>query len=67
MVQFEIKQNSTTKQFYWHLKADNGEIIANGETYVSKQACLNCINTLRRVASSAPLVDYTDSSVSVRI
>ncbi|MCL5949567.1 MAG: YegP family protein [Candidatus Bathyarchaeota archaeon] len=56
---FEVLKNTNTEQFYWHLKADNGEIIARGETYVSKQGCMDTVNLIKTVASTAPIVDLT--------
>lgn len=39
---YQVKK-STNYQFYWVLIAVNGEPILNGETYSSKQGCLNGI------------------------
>jgi len=33
---FEYWQSSTSKQWYWHIRAGNGEIIATGEGYKRK-------------------------------
>lgn len=42
---------STTKpgkwQWFWHLKADNGEVIAQGEGYQSKTDVLRVIDLVR--------------------
>lgn len=46
-------------QFYFRLKAGNGEIICIGEGYRSKQACQNGIDAIKRVAASAPIEDLT--------
>lgn len=59
MAKFEVMKNPNTLQYYWHLKADNGEIIARGETYVSKQGCMDTVNLIKRIASTAPIVDLT--------
>jgi len=46
-------------QFYWNLKAPNGEIVAQSEGYVSKQGALNGIDANRRYAPTAPVDDLT--------
>lgn len=38
--------------WYWHLKAPNGKIIAQGEGFNSKQACLSSIASVRRWAKT---------------
>jgi len=37
----------TNQQYYYHLKAKNGEKILSGEGYTSKQACLNGISSVK--------------------
>jgi uncharacterized protein len=61
LAKFEIMKstNSWQQQFYWHLKADNGEIIARGEMYVNKQACIDCVNKIKQLAPNASVVDLT--------
>ncbi|MBK9284879.1 MAG: YegP family protein [Sphingobacteriaceae bacterium] len=39
------------EQFYFHLKAENGEIILASEAYTSKQSCQNGIESVRHNAS----------------
>lgn len=43
---FEIK-NSTNNQFYFNLKAGNGEIILTSETYTAKQSCKDGITSVK--------------------
>jgi uncharacterized protein len=59
MAKFEILKNSSIQQqqYYWHLKADNGEIIARGENYVTKQGCIDCINLIKRIAATTQVSD----------
>jgi uncharacterized protein YegP (UPF0339 family) len=45
------------KQFYFRLKAANGEVICSGEGYTTKQSCLNGIEAVRSVAAKAPIED----------
>lgn len=58
MGKFVIK---TTKNggFMFNLKAGNGEIIATSETYNSKDACENGINSVKTNALVAALEDQT--------
>ncbi len=46
-------------EFRFRLKAGNGQIIATSEGYSSKQACLNGIDSVKRCAHSAQVVDLT--------
>ncbi|MBX2977521.1 MAG: YegP family protein [Ignavibacteriaceae bacterium] len=48
--QFVIKR-STSNQFYFNLKAGNGEVILTSEQYVSKSGAENGINSVK---SNAP-------------
>ena len=43
---FELKK-STNGQFYFNLKAGNGEVILTGETYTSKPGALSGIASVR--------------------
>jgi uncharacterized protein YegP (UPF0339 family) len=45
----------------FRLKAGNGEIIAVGEAYESKASALGGIDSVRRNAADAELVDQTES------
>lgn len=58
MSKFELFK-ATNGQYYFRLKAENGEIIANSEGYTSKQGALNGIAAVRRCAPIAQLVDLT--------
>lgn len=48
---FTIFKSSSNYQYYYNLKAKNGEIILNGEGYTSKQ---NCLNGIASVKANAP-------------
>jgi uncharacterized protein YegP (UPF0339 family) len=37
----------TNQQYYYHLKARNGEKILSGEGYTTKQSCLNGISSVK--------------------
>jgi hypothetical protein len=53
---FQIWQNKTNKNWYWHLRAANHEIIAHGEGYTAKQNAMAAI-ALVKSAYNAPVHD----------
>jgi uncharacterized protein YegP (UPF0339 family) len=55
---FEVYQDKK-KQYRFRLKAGNGQIIASGEAYTTKKACLNGIESIRKNAADAKLDDQT--------
>jgi uncharacterized protein YegP (UPF0339 family) len=55
---FEIYKDAVDK-FRFRLKAANGEIIASGEAYESKEGCMNGIESVRTNAPIAEIVDLT--------
>ena len=52
---FEVYKDKAG-EFRFRLKARNGEIIAVGEGYKAKPACLNGIESIRKNAPEAPVV-----------
>lgn len=42
-------------QFYFRLKAANGEIICASQGYTTKQSCINGIEAIKSVAAGAPI------------
>lgn len=60
MSKFEIFIGADEK-FYFHLKADNGEIIAASQGYTTKQSAEGGIDAIRRVAATSEIVDQTVS------
>ena len=46
-------------QWYWHLKAENYQKIAQGEGYASKDGCLNGIEAVRNHAQTPLVVDLS--------
>lgn len=56
MGKFEIFRASNG-QFYFRLKASNGEIIASSEGYVSKQGAKDGVEAVKRCAPTAPVVE----------
>lgn len=54
---FEIHKASNGWQYYFRLKAPNGEVIAVSEMYNSKAAALNGITSVKVWASTAGIKD----------
>ncbi|GAB3905506.1 YegP family protein [Kibdelosporangium lantanae] len=55
---FEVYKDASDK-FRFRLKAGNGEIIAVGEAYESKAGVLNGIESIKKNAAEAEVVDQT--------
>jgi uncharacterized protein YegP (UPF0339 family) len=55
---FEV-YNDAAGKFRFRLKAGNGEIIAVGEAYESKAGALNGIESVKKNAPEAVVVDQT--------
>ncbi len=53
---FEIYKDKAG-EYRFRLKAGNGEVIATGEGYSSKQACENGIESVKKNAPSAEIVE----------
>ena len=53
---FEIRCSQHGK-FYFVLKARNGATLAQSEMYQSKASCLQGIDSLKRIAPEAEVVD----------
>jgi uncharacterized protein YegP (UPF0339 family) len=56
---FEIFKDKSAK-FRFRLKASNGEIIAVGEAYESKAAAKNGVESVKKNAADATVVDLTE-------
>jgi uncharacterized protein YegP (UPF0339 family) len=53
---FEIYKNKKG-EFRFRLKAANGQVIATGEGYSSRAGCMNGIESIRKNAPKAKVVD----------
>lgn len=53
---FEIYTDKSGK-FRFRLKASNGQVIATGEAYSSKSACLNGVESIKKNAPDAEVVE----------
>lgn len=47
-------------EFRFRLKAGNGEVVATGESYPTKQGAKAGIEAVKRAATAATIVDDTD-------
>lgn len=59
---FEVWESIEDGNFYFHLKAANGEIIAQSEGYVSKQMALKGISSIKKNAATAPIIDLDNET-----
>jgi uncharacterized protein YegP (UPF0339 family) len=55
---FEVYQDAA-KKYRFRLKASNGEVIATGEGYSSKTACMEGIESIKKNAPAADVKDLT--------
>ncbi len=55
---FEVYQDKTG-EYRFRLKAGNGQVVASGQAYTTKKACLNGIESIRKNAPDAPVDDRT--------
>ncbi len=58
MGKFEIFLGADGK-FYFHLKAENGQIIASSQGYTTKQSAENGIEAIQRIAQTSLTDDLT--------
>ena len=56
---FEIYKDKAGK-YRFRLKASNGEVIAVGEAYESKSGCKNGIESVKKNAPTADIVEVGD-------
>ncbi|HOP08767.1 MAG TPA: YegP family protein [Candidatus Methanofastidiosa archaeon] len=53
---FEYYKDKAGK-YRFRLKASNGQVIASGEGYNSKDACINGMESVKKNAPDAPMVE----------
>ena len=56
---FEIYTDKSG-EYRFRLKASNGQVIATGQGYKSKDACMNGIDSIKKHAAEATVVEATD-------
>lgn len=42
-------------RWYWHLRAENGEVLAHSEAYTRKASAYQGIEAVKRLAADAPV------------
>ena len=58
VAKFEIyKSTGKAGGFRWRLRANNGEIVASGQSYKTKASCKKGIQSIKRTAARAEVVD----------
>jgi uncharacterized protein YegP (UPF0339 family) len=56
---FEIWKSKNNNNWYWRFKAGNGEIVAGGEGYTTKQNCIHAIGLIQNGANTAKIYNLT--------
>lgn len=59
-MRFEIWESAADRQWYWHLKAGNGEIIASGEGYTTEEKCIHAVNLVKITDDATPVFKKSD-------
>jgi hypothetical protein len=59
-MKFVVRKNARGL-FRWQAVGNNGEVMAVSENMTRKQSCLSAIETIKRQAGDAEVVDKTDS------
>ncbi len=54
-----IVKKGTTGKFRFSLVSTNGQIVATSQAYETKRAALNGINSVKKLAAAAEVVDTT--------
>lgn len=57
MEKFEFWQSKKDKQWYFHLRAPNGEVVAQSQGYSSKDNCINGINAVKLYSQNAVIFE----------
>ena len=58
-MKFVVRKNEDG-DFWWEGVGNNNEIMAHSETMTQKQSCLDSIETIKKQATAAEVVDKTD-------
>jgi len=61
-MKYEMWKSKKDGNWYWHLKASNGERVAYGEGYLRKTDCLTAINLVKS-SGNATVYNLTPSEV----
>ena len=57
-MKFDIN-DSDDGQYYFNLKANNGEVVATSEMYTTKQSCSDGINSVKQITIDTEVIDNT--------
>jgi len=57
---FEVFKSAANRQFYFRLKAENGEIVLSSEGYTRKSSCLDTIVVVKQCASQSDRYEKQD-------
>ena len=63
MAKFEVYKDKRD-EFRWRLRADNNQVIAVGEGYTTKAACMNGIESVQKNAPVATIDDQSQEQAS---
>lgn len=55
MARFVVFKSPNNKQFYWHLKGDNNEILAQSEGYVTRYGAKRGAKRFAKLAVNAEI------------
>lgn len=58
-VKFQINKSGRSGQYWFAIKASNGQTLAHSEQYTSKQGAQNAISVIRSGAAGATVEDLT--------
>jgi uncharacterized protein YegP (UPF0339 family) len=60
-MKFVVRKNAKGA-FRWQAVGDNGEVMAVSENMTRKQSCLSAIETVKKQAADAEVVDKSDGA-----
>jgi uncharacterized protein YegP (UPF0339 family) len=59
-MKFVVYRSLINRQWYWHLKAANGEIIAQSEGYTTQANCLATVRLVQSTTEQTPVEHAPD-------
>ena len=57
---FEYWESKKDSLWYFHLKAENGEVIAQSQGYTTKDNCISGIQSIKNNANTADYFETTE-------
>jgi uncharacterized protein YegP (UPF0339 family) len=55
VLHFQYWKSSKNGKWYWHLRATNNEVIAEGQGYDYERDCLHCIELVKGTGQYTPV------------